>query len=76
MGFHPTPLFIFEIKLPRYTKMPTQEEITQLAILATKEKIKQLTQILDNMSLKDYAALNNEIKELLDVIEYQCQRGT
>lgn len=56
--------------------MTTQEEITQLAILATKEKIKQLTQILDNMSLKDYATLNNEIKELLDVIEYQCQRGT
>ena len=56
--------------------MPTQDEITRLAILSTKEKIKQLTQILDNMSLKDYAALNDEIKELLDVIDYQCQRGT
>ena len=56
--------------------MPTQEEITQLAILAIKEKIKQLTQILDSMSLKDYAELDEEIKELLDIIEYQCQRGT
>ena len=56
--------------------MSTQDEIKQMAILATKGKIKQLTQILDNMSLKDYTALKDEIKELLDVIEYQDQRGT
>lgn len=56
--------------------MTTQDELKSLAILATKEKIKQLTQILDNMSLNDYEALNDEIKKLLDVIEYQDQRGT
>jgi len=76
MGFHPTPLLLFEIKLPRYKSMTTQDELKSLAILATKEKIKQLTKILDNMSLNDYEALNDEIKKLLDVIEYQDQRGT
>ena len=76
MGFHPTPLLLFEIKLTRYKSMTTQDELKSLAILATKEKIKQLTQILDNMSLNDYEALNDEIKKLLEVIEYQDQRGT
>lgn len=42
--------------------MPTQEEITQLAILATKEKIKQLTQILDNMSQKIMRHLTTKSK--------------
>ena len=53
-----------------------QEEIKNLDILATKEKIKDLTEILDNISLKDYYALNNEIKELQEVIEYQDHRWT
>lgn len=39
MGFHPTPLLLFEIKLPRYKSMTTQDELKSLAILATKEKI-------------------------------------
>ncbi len=54
----------------------TQEEIKTLDILATKEKIKDLTEILENISLKDYYALNNEIKELQEVIEYQDHRWT
>ncbi len=54
----------------------TQEEIKNLDILATKEKIKDLTEILENISLKDYYALNNEIKELQEVIEYQGHRWT
>lgn len=53
-----------------------QEEIKKLDILATKEKIKDLTEILENISLKDYYALNNEIKELQEVIEYQGHRWT
>jgi hypothetical protein len=53
-----------------------QEEIKNLDILATKEKIKDLTEILENISLKDYYALNNEIKELQEVIEYQGHRWT
>ena len=53
-----------------------QEEIKNLDILATKEKIKDLTEILENISLKDYYALNNEIKELQEVIEYQDNRWT
>ena len=54
----------------------TQGEIKNLDILATKGKIKDLTEILDNISLKDYYALNNEIKELQEVIKYQDLRGT
>ena len=54
----------------------TQDEIKNLDILATKEKIKDLTEILENISLKDYYALNNEIKELQEVIEYQGHRWT
>ena len=53
-----------------------QEEIKNLDILETKEKIKDLTEILENISLKDYYALNNEIKELQEVIEYQGHRWT
>lgn len=53
-----------------------QEEIKKLDILATKEKIKDLTEILENISLKDYYELNNEIKELQEVIEYQGHRWT
>ena len=53
-----------------------QEEIKNLDILATKEKIKDLTEILENISLKDYYAFNNEIKELQEVIEYQGHRWT
>ena len=53
-----------------------QEEIKNLDILATKVKIKDLTEILENISLKDYYALNNEIKELQEVIEYQGHRWT
>ena len=52
----------------------TQEELTDLEILEVKEKIKELTEILDNISLKDYTVIHNEIKELREVIEYQDQR--
>ena len=37
--------------------------------MSTKEKIQQLTEILDCISLEEYATLSKEIKELLDVIE-------
>ena len=37
--------------------------------MSTKEKIQELIEILDSISLKEYATLSEEIKELLDVIE-------
>lgn len=37
--------------------------------MSTKEKIKQLTEILYYIPIEEYAELKKEIKELLDVIE-------
>lgn len=37
--------------------------------MSTKEKIKELTEILEDISLEEYETLDEELKELLDVIE-------
>ena len=37
--------------------------------MSTKEKIKELTEILEDISLEEYKSLDEELKELLDVIE-------
>ena len=37
--------------------------------MSTKEKIKELTEILEDISLEEYKTLGDELKELLDVIE-------
>ena len=37
--------------------------------MSTKKRIQELTEILHYISLEEYATLNKEIKELLDVIE-------
>lgn len=37
--------------------------------MSTKEKIKELTEILENISLEEYKNLDEELKELLNVIE-------
>lgn len=37
--------------------------------MSTKEKIKELTEILEDISLEEYKTLDEELKELLNVIE-------
>lgn len=37
--------------------------------MSTKEKIKELTEILENISLEEYKTLDEELKDLLNVIE-------
>lgn len=37
--------------------------------MSTKEKIKELTEILEDISLEEYKTLGEELQELLDVIE-------
>lgn len=37
--------------------------------MSTKEKIKELKEILEDISLEEYKTLDEELKELLDVIE-------
>ena len=37
--------------------------------MSTKEKIEELTEILEDISLEEYKTLDEELKELLDVIE-------
>lgn len=37
--------------------------------MSTKEKIKELTEILEDLSLEEYKTLDEELKELLNVIE-------
>ena len=37
--------------------------------MSTKERLNQLTEILYCITLEEYATLNKEIKELLNVIE-------
>ena len=37
--------------------------------MSTKERIQQLTEMLYCIPIEEYAELNKEIKELLDVIE-------
>ena len=37
--------------------------------MSTKEKIKELTKILEDISLEEYKTLDEELKELLNVIE-------
>lgn len=37
--------------------------------MSTKEKIKELTEILEDISLEEYKTLGEELKELLNVIE-------
>ena len=37
--------------------------------MSKKEKIKELTEILENISLEEYKTLDEELKELLNVIE-------
>lgn len=37
--------------------------------MSKKEKIKELTEILEDISLEEYKTLDEELKELLNVIE-------
>lgn len=37
--------------------------------MSTKEKIKELTEILEDISLEEYKTLDKELKDLLNVIE-------
>lgn len=37
--------------------------------MSTKEKIKELSEILENISLEEYKTLDEELKELSKVIE-------